>query len=125
MTVTTETRRESGDATASGAAPASDDAPLASVLEALPYIARFIGSTLVIKLGGSVGDEGTVLEDLVELYRLGINPLLVHGGGVQISDWMGRVGLEPRFVDGRRFTDAATLDVVRMVLIGLVNSEIV
>src|SRR2546423_14854160 len=65
------------------------------------------------------------LEDLVQLHRLGISPLLVHGGGAQVSEWMGRVGLEPRFVDGRRYTDAATLDLVRMVLIGLVNSEIV
>jgi acetylglutamate kinase len=102
-----------------------DDAALGTILEALPYVARYRGVTLVIKLGGSVGDEGTLLEDLVQLYRLGVNPVLVHGGGAQISEWSNRVGLETRFVDGRRYTDAATLDLVRMVLIGLVNSEIV
>ncbi len=101
------------------------DTAVQSILEVLPYIARYVGATLVIKLGGSVGDEGTVLDDLVALASLGIRPILVHGGGAQISAWMGRVGLEPRFVDGRRYTDEATLDLVRMVLIGLVNSEIV
>ena len=103
----------------------AEDAALVSVLEALPYVARYLDKTLVIKLGGSVGDEGTLLDDLVHLNRLGIRPVLVHGGGAQISEWMGRVGLEARFVDGRRYTDEATLDVARMVLIGLVNSEIV
>ncbi len=102
-----------------------DEASLHSVLEALPYIARYVGTTLVIKLGGSVGEEGTLLDDLAQLQALGVQPVLVHGGGAQISDWMTRVGLEARFVDGRRYTDAPTLDLVRMVLIGLVNSEIV
>jgi len=110
---------------AEGQADAAGEAALASILEALPYVGTLRGATLVIKLGGSVGDEGTLLDDLELLYRLGVNPILVHGGGVQISDWMKRVGLEARFVEGRRYTDAATLDVVRMVLIGLVNSEIV
>src|SRR5688572_12422414 len=68
------------------------EAALGSVLEALPYVARYLDKTLVIKLGGSVGDEGTLLEDLVQLNGLGIRPVLVHGGGAQISDWMGRVG---------------------------------
>lgn len=99
--------------------------PLAGLVEALPYLSRYVGKTIVVKVGGSVGGEGTLLEDLVWLRRLGIRPLVVHGGGALISRWSARVGLETRFVGGRRYTDTETLDVVRMVLIGLVNSEIV
>lgn len=104
--------------------PPSGD-PLAGLLEALPYISRYVGKTVVVKVGGSVGDEGTVLEDLAWLRRLGVNPVVVHGGGALISHWLAQLGRETRFVEGRRYTDAETLDVVRMVLVGLVNNDLV
>jgi acetylglutamate kinase len=87
-----------------------------ALLEALPYICEYVGKTIVIKVGGSVGDEGTVLDDVIWLKRLGINPVLVHGGGPQISERLGRLGVETHFVEGRRFTDAQTLEVVHEVL---------
>jgi acetylglutamate kinase len=87
-----------------------------ALLEALPYICEFVGKTVVVKVGGSVGDEGTVLDDVVWLKRLGINPVLVHGGGSQISERLSRLGVETRFVEGRRFTDQQTLEVVHEVL---------
>ncbi|HLZ28046.1 MAG TPA: acetylglutamate kinase [Chloroflexota bacterium] len=87
-----------------------------ALLEALPYICEFVGKTIVVKVGGSVGDEGTVLDDVIWLKRLGINPVLVHGGGSQISERLGRLGVETRFVEGRRFTDEQTLEVVHEVL---------
>ena len=87
-----------------------------ALLEALPYICEFVGKTVVVKVGGSVGEEGTVLDDVVWLKRLGINPVLVHGGGSQISERLGRLGVETRFVEGRRFTDKQTLEVVHEVL---------
>lgn len=86
------------------------------LLEALPYICEYVGKTIVVKVGGSVGDEGTVLDDVVWLKRLGINPVLVHGGGPQISQRLDRLGVETRFVEGRRFTDEQTLEVVHEVL---------
>jgi acetylglutamate kinase len=87
-----------------------------ALLEALPYICEYVGKTVVVKVGGAVGDEGTVLDDIVWLKRLGINPVLVHGGGPQISERLGRLGVETRFVEGRRFTDEQTLEVVHEVL---------
>ena len=86
------------------------------LLEALPYICEYVGKTIVIKVGGSVGDEGTVLDDLVWVKRLGISPVIVHGGGPQISERLERLGVETRFVEGRRFTDEQTLEVVHEVL---------
>jgi len=94
----------------------STDEKTDALLEALPYICEFVGKTVVVKDGGSVGDEGTVLDDVVWLKRLGINPVLVHGGGSQISERLGRLGVETRFVEGRRFTDLQTLEVVHEVL---------
>ncbi|MDQ6673686.1 MAG: acetylglutamate kinase [Chloroflexota bacterium] len=94
----------------------STDEKTDALLEALPYICEFVGKTIVVKVGGSVADEGTVLDDIVWLKRLGINPVLVHGGGSQISERLGRLGVETRFVEGRRFTDAQTLEVVHEVL---------
>jgi len=91
----------------------------------LPYFARFVGKTIVVKIGGSIGQDGTALEDVVTLARMGVRPVVVHGGGPMISEWQGRMGLEPRFVDGRRYTDEMTLDLARMVLIGKVNSDLV
>lgn len=96
-----------------------------ALLEALPYIAGYVGKTVVVKIGGSIGQDGTALEDVVTLHRLGVKPVVVHGGGPMISEWQGRMGLEPRFVEGRRYTDELTLDLARMVLIGKVNSDLV
>jgi acetylglutamate kinase len=94
----------------------SIDQKTAALLEALPYICEYVGKTIVVKVGGSVGEEGTVLDDIVWLKRLGINPVLVHGGGPQISDRLTRLGVETHFVEGRRFTDQQTLEVVHEVL---------
>jgi len=96
-----------------------------SLRGALPRIAHVVGKTIVLKVGGSVGIERWILEDIAALHRMGIHIVVVHGGGPMISDWQGRLGYETRFVDGRRFTDEQTLDVVRAVLIGLVNSDLV
>jgi acetylglutamate kinase len=100
---------------------------IAQVLkEALPYIEALRGQTLVIKLGGStLENQRDALEDVVWLRSLGAHPVLVHGGGPEINEWLGRLGIEPRFERGLRVTDAATLDVVRMVLVGKVNSDLV
>ncbi len=94
----------------------SPDGQTTALLEALPFICEYVGKTVVIKVGGSVGGEGTVLDDVIWLKRLGINPVLVHGGGPQISERLGRLGVETHFVQGRRYTDAATMEVVHEVL---------
>jgi acetylglutamate kinase len=95
-----------------------------AILEALPYICRYVGKTIVVKVGGAVGEDGTVLDDIIWLKKLGINPVIVHGGGPQISDMLQRLGVETHFVEGRRFTDARTLEVVHAVLMRL-NGEFV
>jgi acetylglutamate kinase len=102
-------------------------AVIAQVLrEAQPYIETLRGRTLVIKLGGSTLDnQRDALEDIVWLRGLGAHPVLVHGGGPEINDWLDRVGLPRRFERGLRVTDAATLDVVRMVLGGKINGDLV
>ena len=92
-----------------------------TLIEALPYIRRFSGHTMVIKLGGAAaagGDVDDVLQDLVLLRFVGMRPVLVHGGGPEISSWQERMGMTPRFVNGLRVTDAATMEVVKMVLTG-------
>jgi acetylglutamate kinase len=94
----------------------STDQKTEALLDAFPYICEFVGKTVVVKVGGSVGDEGVVLDDIVWLKRLGINPVLIHGGGPQISKRLDRLGVETRFVEGRRFTDEETLEVVHEVL---------
>src|SRR5713101_1409664 len=94
--------------------------------EALPYIDLLKGKTLVIKLGGSTLEyQRSVLQDIIWLRTLGANPVLVHGGGPYINEWLKKLNLPTRFVDGLRVTDAATLDVVRMVLLGQVNQGLV
>ena len=100
---------------------------IAQVLnEALPYIDALRGRTIVIKLGGSTLDhQRAALEDIVWLRGLGARPVLVHGGGSEITDWLAKLGIPAHFERGLRVTDAETLEVVRMVLIGKVNSEIV
>lgn len=102
-------------------------AVIAQVLrEAQPYIEALQGRTLVIKLGGStLYNQRDALEDIVWLRGLGAHPVLVHGGGPEINDWLDRVGLPRRFERGLRVTDAATLDVVRMVLGGKINGDLV
>jgi acetylglutamate kinase len=97
--------------------------------EALPYIREFSGKTVVIKYGGHAMDDDALADlfatDVVLMRLVGINPVVVHGGGPQITDLMRRLGKEPEFVDGRRVTDAETVDIVRMALVGKVNREIV
>jgi acetylglutamate kinase len=99
------------------------------LIEALPYIKRFSGDVLVIKLGGAVdaseNGANSVLQDIVLLRFVGMRPVLVHGGGAEISAWQQRVGLEPRFVDGLRVTDAPTMEIAKMVLTGKVGPAIV
>jgi acetylglutamate kinase len=98
------------------------------LIEALPYIKRFSGHTLVIKLGGAAGagsDIDSVLQDVVLLRFVGMRPVLVHGGGHEISAWQERMGLEPRFVNGLRVTDAPTMEIAKMVLTGKVGPDIV
>ena len=108
-------------------APATDKARVLS--EALPYIREFSGKTVVIKYGGHAMENPALAElfaqDVVLMRLVGMNPVVVHGGGPQISDLMRRLGKEPEFVDGLRVTDAETVDIVQMALIGKINPEIV
>jgi len=97
--------------------------------EALPYIQNFVGKTVVIKYGGNaMVDEklkASFARDIVLLKLIGINPVVVHGGGPQIGNLLEKIGKQSEFVDGMRVTDSETMDVVEMVLGGLVNKEIV
>ena len=99
------------------------------LMEALPYIKRFANKTIVIKYGGNAMVEERLKEsfakDIILMKYIGLNPVVVHGGGPQIGQVMGKMGLESRFVRGMRVTDSATMDVVEMVLGGRVNKEIV
>ncbi|MFN8929327.1 MAG: acetylglutamate kinase, partial [Alphaproteobacteria bacterium] len=100
-----------------------------TVSEALPYIQRFAGKTFVIKYGGhAMGDERTAetfARDIVMLKTIGINPVVVHGGGPQIGAMLERLKIQSSFVDGLRVTDAATVEIVEMVLSGAINKQIV
>jgi acetylglutamate kinase len=97
--------------------------------EALPYIREFAGKTVVVKYGGNAMDDPALAElfaqDVVLMRLVGMNPVVVHGGGPQISDLMRRLGKVPEFVDGLRVTDAETIDIARMALVGKVNRDIV
>ena len=97
--------------------------------EAMPYIQRFQGRTVVVKYGGAAmeGDalKSSFARDVVLMKLVGVNPVVVHGGGPQIGRLLERIGKETRFVEGMRVTDSETMDVVEMVLGGLVNKEIV
>ena len=99
------------------------------LIEVLPYIRRFNGATIVIKYGGhAMVDEQLKQEfalDVILLKYVGMNPVVVHGGGPQIGDFLKRLSIESEFVDGMRVTDRQTMDVVEMVLVGKVNKEIV
>ena len=100
-----------------------------TLTEALPYLQRYAGSTFVVKYGGhAMGDperQRDFAEDMVLLKAVGINPVVVHGGGPQIGQMLKRLGVESRFVDGLRVTDAETAKVAEMVLAGSINKEIV
>jgi acetylglutamate kinase len=99
------------------------------LVEALPYISKFRGRTVVVKVGGNAMDDpalrDTLAEDLILLRWVGIDVILVHGGGPQIGEVLGRLGIESRFQNGLRVTDDATMQVVEMVLGGSVNKELV
>ncbi|MBO8179471.1 MAG: acetylglutamate kinase [Archaeoglobus sp.] len=99
------------------------------LIEALPYIKDFHSTTMVIKIGGHAMVNDTILEDTIKdivlLYFVGIKPVVVHGGGPEISEKMEKFGLKPKFVEGLRVTDKETMEVVEMVLDGKVNSKIV
>jgi acetylglutamate kinase len=104
----------------------------AVLVEALPYIRRFSGRTVVVKYGGNAiagteADAALALfaEDVVLMHSVGMHPVVVHGGGPQISDLMARLGKAPEFRDGLRVTDAETVDIARMVLRGQVNPQLV
>jgi acetylglutamate kinase len=100
-----------------------------TLLEALPYIRQFHGRTVVIKYGGAAMEDPGLREefarDVVLLKYVGLNPIVVHGGGPEITGYMERLGLPVRFVGGLRVSDAETVEVAKMVLVGKVNKEIV
>lgn len=100
-----------------------------TLLESLPYIRMFSGATMVIKYGGAAMDSADLKDefatDIALLRFVGIRPIIVHGGGAEISAYMKRLDLPVKFIDGLRVTDAATMEVAKMVLVGKVNKEIV
>ncbi|HET7417313.1 MAG TPA: acetylglutamate kinase [Solirubrobacterales bacterium] len=106
-----------------------DSGSVATLLEALPYIREFHGRTIVIKYGGAAMLDDELREafatDVVLLKYVGLNPVIVHGGGPEITRYMEKLDLEVRFHEGLRVTDAATVEVAQMVLAGKINSEIV
>jgi acetylglutamate kinase len=114
------------DAKASIAEPAFKAAVLA---QALPYLRQHAGQTILVKYGGhAMGTDGAAdpfASDIVLLRQVGINPIVVHGGGPQIGHMLDRLGIESRFIDGLRVTDRATMEVVEMVLAGTINKQLV
>ncbi|MEZ5238106.1 MAG: acetylglutamate kinase [Microthrixaceae bacterium] len=121
--------RAAGEGPLDGSSPRSPESVVDVLLQALPYIEAFRGSVVVVKFGGNAMVDPELFEsfasDIVWMHRVGMRPVVVHGGGPQIGQWMERLGRESTFVDGRRVTDAETLEVAQMVLIGKVNSDIV
>ncbi len=101
----------------------------ATVAEALPYMRQFAGSTFVVKYGGHAMGDGKLAakfaQDIVLLKQIGINPVVVHGGGPQIGEMLKKLSIQSEFVDGLRVTDAATMEIAEMVLSGLINKQIV
>jgi acetylglutamate kinase len=97
--------------------------------EALPYIQHLSGKTIVVKYGGAAMKDSTlkdqVIRDVVLMACVGLRPVVVHGGGPEINTWLDKLGIEAQFKNGLRVTDAATMDVVEMVLVGRVNKELV
>ncbi len=104
-------------------------ASVETLLEALPYIREFHGRTVVIKYGGAAMTDESLRDefanDVVLLKYVGLNPVIVHGGGPDITAYMKRLGMEVRFVEGMRVSDPETVEIARMVLVGKVNSDIV
>src|SRR5438128_10751387 len=102
---------------------------VATLLEALPYIREFHGKTIVIKYGGAAMTDPVLREefarDVVLLKYVGMSPIVVHGGGPGITEYMERLGMEVEFVEGLRVSDEATVEVAKMVLVGKVNKDIV
>jgi acetylglutamate kinase len=100
-----------------------------TLLEALPYIREFSGKTIVIKYGGAAMAEEELREafakDVVLLKYVGLNPIVVHGGGPEITEYMNRLGLEVKFIEGLRVSDEQTVEVAKMVLVGKLNKDIV
>jgi acetylglutamate kinase len=116
------------DPSSSSACANADPRLKAAVLaEALPYMRRYAGHTVVVKYGGHAMGEGgdSFARDVVLLRQVGINPIVVHGGGPQIGHMLERLGIESRFVDGLRVTDRETMEVVEMVLAGTINKQLV
>jgi acetylglutamate kinase len=108
--------------------PSVKPALIAKVLaEAVPYLGRYGGKTVVVKYGGHAMGAGgeTFARDIVLLRQVGINPIVVHGGGPQINRMLDKLGIKRRFINGLRVTDADTMEVVEMVLVGSINSQIV
>src|SRR5512137_2598498 len=99
------------------------------LLETLPYIKRFYNKTIVIKYGGhAMVDEDLkdkFAQDVVMMKYIGMNPVVVHGGGPQIGSFLKKLGKESKFIQGMRVTDEETMNIVEMVLVGMVNKEIV
>ena len=104
-------------------------ATVRTLLEAMPYIRQFWGTTIVLKYGGAAMTahrlQDQFAEDMVLLRLIGMRPVVVHGGGPEISKQMKKLGLEPRFIAGHRVTDAETMEIAKMVLVGKVNKDIV
>lgn len=119
-------KQTSADERGSAAAAAGS---VETLLEALPYIREFHGRTVVIKYGGAAMREGSLRDefatDVVLLKYVGLNPVIVHGGGPEITTYMERLGMKVEFVDGLRVSDRETVEVAKMVLLGKINSDIV
>jgi acetylglutamate kinase len=109
--------------------PLTPGATAQILVEALPYIRQFAGKSIVVKLGGAAIDDSdldlALAQDVLLLRSVGVRCVLVHGGGPQVDTMLRRVGKEPEFRDGLRVTDAETLEIVRMVLVGKINRELV
>lgn len=107
----------------------SDSDRVQVLSEALPYLQKFAGRTIVVKYGGAAMKDPTlkaqVIRDVVLLSCVGVRPVVVHGGGPEINTWLDKIGIEPQFKNGLRVTDATTMEVVEMVLVGRVNKELV
>lgn len=107
----------------------SAEAKASILVDALPYIQKFYGKTIVIKYGGNamINDDlkNKVMHDIVLMKYVGIRPIIVHGGGPDITDFLQRIGKTSQFINGLRVTDKETIQIAEMVLVGKINSEIV
>lgn len=107
----------------------SDQIRVQVLSEALPYLQKFSGRTIVVKYGGAaMKDEHLregVIRDVVTMSFMGLRPIIVHGGGPEINTWLSKLNIQPQFINGLRVTDAPTMEVVEMVLVGRVNKQIV